>query len=195
MNRFFLAWVISGLLLPGIPAAVAQQQFQLQTLQLQKGTVIPVTSSTQGEPQYFANDTVQNASFVVSQPIYDTSGRLVIPAGSVVSGQMQPVQGGLRFVASFLTIRNRSYNIRASSALIHDEKDPREVTAQATVEDALIGGAAGALLGALTGGVTTSGVLGGAAAGVVVGNVTAPQVVVIRPGQAISVTLEAPLRI
>jgi hypothetical protein len=37
--------------------------------------------------------------------------------------------------------------------------------------------------------------LGGAAAGVVVGNVTAPQVVVLRPGQSLNLTLEAPLNL
>ncbi|MEN9252648.1 MAG: hypothetical protein Q6L49_12115 [Thermostichales cyanobacterium HHBFW_bins_127] len=194
MRALLATLVIGSVLLPGIPPVLAQQQFQLRTLQLQQGTVIPTTSAAGDEPLYFANDTVQNASFVVSQPIYDGAGRLVIPAGSVISGQMQPVQGGLRFVASFLTINNRSYSIRATSPLLHDEKDPRHTTAQATVEDAIIGGAAGAILGALTGGVTTSNVIGGAVAGVVVGNVTAPQVVVIRPGQIVNVTLEAPVR-
>lgn len=171
------------------------QQFQLQTLQLQQGTVIPTSSSSNQEPQYFANDTVQNTTFTVSQPIYDTTGRLVIPVGSVLAGQMVPVQGGLRFVASTLTVNGRVFSIQASSPLIHDEKDPRQVNTQSTAEDAVIGAAAGTLLGVLTGGVTTTGVLGGATAGVIVGNVTAPQVVVIRPNQPINITLEAPLRI
>lgn len=75
-----------------------------------------------------------------------------------------------------------------------DEKDPRQYSSGSITEDALIGGAAGAILGGLTGGVSAGGVLGGAAAGVGVGNVTAPQTVVLRPNQALNLTLSAPLR-
>jgi hypothetical protein len=69
----------------------------------------------------------------------------------------------------------------------------RQYTPRAIAEDAAIGAAAGVLLGALTGNLSPGNVLGGAVAGVVVGNVTAPRVVVLRPGQSFYLTLEAPL--
>ncbi|MFT0798306.1 hypothetical protein [Synechococcus sp. R5-12] len=53
----------------------------------------------------------------------------------------------------------------------------------------------GTVLGLLTGGVSALGVIGGAGAGVAVGNITAPQVVVLRPNQTINLALDSPVRL
>ncbi|MCJ2544020.1 hypothetical protein JX360_14095 [Synechococcus bigranulatus str. 'Rupite'] len=78
--------------------------------------------------------------------------------------------------------------------MIHDEKDPRQYSAESIAEDAAIGAVGGTVLGLLTGGVSALGVIGGAGAGVAVGNITAPQVVVLRPNQTINLTLDSPVR-
>ncbi|MCJ2543402.1 hypothetical protein [Thermostichus vulcanus] len=174
---------------------VAQQLFELGAYRLQQGTVIPVGSLNSETPEYFYPDTVYPLEVAVTQSIYDSQGRLVIPAGSRIHGQMEPAPGGSRFVGTSIVIGGRTYSLRASSNIIHDEKDPRQYSGEAIVADAAIGAAAGAVLGALTGGVSVGNVLGGAVAGVVVGNVTAPQVVVLRPGQSFNLTLEAPLNL
>ncbi|MFQ3612694.1 MAG: hypothetical protein SNJ68_03125 [Cyanobacteriota bacterium] len=174
---------------------VAQQLFELGAYRLQQGTVIPVGSLNSETPEYFYPDTVYPLEVAVTQGIYDSQGRLVIPAGSRIYGQMEPAPGGSRFVGTSIVISGRTYSLRASSNIIHDEKDPRQYSGDSIASDAAIGAAAGAVLGALTGGVSVGNVLGGAAAGVIVGNVTAPQVVVLRPGQSLNLTLEVPLNL
>lgn len=196
--KAILAAALVGL--TGIPLLApmpteAQQLFELGAYRLQQGTVIPVGSLNSEAPEYFYPDTVYPLELAVTQSIYDAQGRLVIPAGSRIYGQMEPAPGGSRFVGTSIVIGGRTYSLRATSNIIHDEKDPRQYSGDAIVGDAAIGAAAGAVLGALTGGVSVGNVLGGAAAGVVIGNVTAPQVVVLRPGQSLNLTLEAPLNL
>ncbi|MFS8907865.1 hypothetical protein [Synechococcus sp. OH2] len=186
-----MGWAGIPLLAP-LPV-VAQPLFELGTYRLEQGTIIPVGSLSSEGPQYFYPDTIYPLEVAVTQNIFDNQGRLVIPAGSRVFGQMEPAPGGSRFVATAIVLGGRTYSLRAVSNILHDEKDPRQYSAEAIAQDAAIGAAAGTLLGAITGGVSAGNVLGGAAAGVVVGNVTAPQVVVLRPGQSFNLTLEAPL--
>jgi hypothetical protein len=112
----------------------------------------------------------------------------MIPQGAIISGQFVPVSGGSKFVARTLISRGATVTIGAESALINDTKDPRETGAGAIAGDAAIGAGAGAILGAiLGGGVSIEKILGGAAASVIVGNVTAPQVVVIDPYSSLSI--------
>ncbi len=184
--------------LAGIPLLAplpveAQTLFELGAYRLEQGTIIPVGSLSSEGPQYFYPDTIYPLEVAVTQNIFDNQGRLVIPAGSRVFGQMEPAPGGSRFVATSIVLGGRTYSLRASSNILHDEKDPRQYSAEAIAQDAAIGAVAGTLLGAISGGVSAGNVLGGAVAGVVVGNVTAPQVVVLRPGQSFNLTLEAPL--
>ncbi|MFT0786459.1 hypothetical protein [Synechococcus sp. H55.10] len=186
-----MGWAGIPLLAPLL--VVAQPLFELGTYRLEQGTIIPVGSLSSEGPQYFYPDTIYPLEVAVTQNIFDNQGRLVIPAGSRVFGQMEPAPGGSRFVATAIVLGGRTYSLRAVSNILHDEKDPRQYSAEAIAQDAAIGAAAGTLLGAITGGVSAGNVLGGAAAGVVVGNVTAPQVVVLRPGQSFNLTLEAPL--
>ena len=190
--------VAAAIGLTGIPGLVslpvkAQALFELGTYRLDQGTIIPVGSLSSEGPQYFYPDTLYPLEVAVTQNIFDSQGRLVIPAGSRVFGQMEPAPGGSRFVATSIVLGGRTYSLRASSSVLPDEKDPRQYTPRAIAEDAAIGAAAGVLLGALTGNLSPGNVLGGAVAGVVVGNVTAPRVVVLRPGQSFYLTLEAPL--
>ena len=184
---------LAGIPLLASPPVGAQTLFELGTYRLEQGTIIPVGSLSSEGPQYFYPDTVYPLEVAVTQDIFDGQGRLVIPAGSRVFGQMEPAPGGSRFVATSIVVGGRTYSLRAVSNILHDEKDPRQYSAEAIAQDAAIGAAAGTILGAITGRVSAGNVLGGAVAGVVVGNVTAPQVVVLRPGQSFNLTLEAPL--
>jgi hypothetical protein len=116
------------------------------------------------------------------------NGRTV-PAGSIVRGSFQPVEGGLRYVATAVEVNNQIVNLNATSEVLHDQKDPRETSTGSILGDAAIGAAGGYILGEVLGDASTWEVIGGAAAGVIVGNVTAPQVVVIKPDQPITLTL------
>jgi len=195
IHSFSLAlalWVGGAGILSLVP--VAAQQFDLGTIQLQAGSTIPAAAPASGEPLYFDPNGTHAVTLTVPRDIYNTGGWKVIPAGSQIQGTLRPAQGGAIFTAETLLLNGRRIPIQASTGLINDEKDPRQYSSETTIEDAVIGGAAGALLGGLTGGISAGGVLGGAAAGVGVGNVTAPQTVVLRPNQVLDLTLSAPLR-
>ena len=111
--------------------------------------------------------------------------KIVIPAGATIVGKYVPAKGGLRYIAEAVTYGKYSYRISASSAVIEDVKDPRDISAGAILEDAAIGAAGGTILGEVFGDAGLGEILGGAAAGVVVGNVTADRVVVIEPKASI----------
>lgn len=182
-----------GMTTLSLQPVLAQQQFELGTSQLQQGTLLPVSTTSIDGPEYYAPDSVHPFTAVVNQNVFDSlTGQLVVPAGTPIYGQLQPVAGGLQFVANSIEVNGRTFPLQATSGIINDEKDPREFSAESVAGDAAIGAAAGAVLGILTGGASTVGVLTGAAAGVGVGNVTAPQVVVLRPNQTLNITLTAP---
>ncbi|OLP19275.1 hypothetical protein BST81_05820 [Leptolyngbya sp. 'hensonii'] len=127
----------------------------------------------------------------LAEPVVNRSGRTVLPAGGVIEGEIVPVEGGGQFVAQRILVNNTAYNFPAASGTIHDTKDPTQTDAGAIAGDAAIGAAGGIVLGQVLGqrGITLEQILGGAVAGVVVGNVTAPQAVVINPGDKIELRL------
>ncbi|MEO0869758.1 MAG: hypothetical protein AAFY17_15235 [Cyanobacteria bacterium J06642_11] len=112
-------------------------------------------------------------------------GDRFLPAGSVVRGQFEPVDGGLRYVADSVEVGDRIFNLDAVSETLTDRKDPRQTDVDDIIEDAAIGAAGGLIIGEVLGDADFLEILGGAAAGVVVGNVTAPTVVVVEPEQSI----------
>lgn len=112
-------------------------------------------------------------------------GDRFLPEGTIVRGQFEPVDGGLRYVADSVEVGDRIIDLNAVSETLTDQKDPRQTDAGDIIEDAAIGAAGGILVGEVLGDADFLEILGGAAAGVVVGNVTAPTVVVIEPDQSI----------
>lgn len=106
---------------------------------------------------------------------------IVIPVGATIVGKYVPAKGGLRYLAEAVTYGRYSYRINASSSVLEDVKDPRDISAGAIAEDAAIGAAGGTILGEIFGDADAGEIIGGAAAGVLVGNVTADRVVVIHP--------------
>lgn len=112
-------------------------------------------------------------------------GDRFLPAGSVIRGQFEPVEGGLRYVADSVEVGDRILDLNAVSETLTDQKDPRQTDTDDIIEDAAIGAAGGLIIGEVLGDSDFLEILGGAAAGVIVGNVTAPTVVVIEPDQSI----------
>ncbi len=192
MGMGIALWV---LLANGLDRSARGQSFDLGTVEIQQGTILSVSPAGAGGPQFFNSDTVAAFNVVLDQALYDDLGQLLLPAGSKFYGRIQPAPGGVEFVAQTLVVNGRSYSIAARSAILPDQKDPRQYTPESIIGDGAIGAAAGAVLGIVTGGVGLTGVLGGAASGVVVGNVTANQTVVLQPGQTFDLILDAPIRI
>jgi hypothetical protein len=199
MNKQPILAVIIGLLMVGVSGssqdALAQEQFNLGSVQLQRGSILPVSSLDTSQPQYFYADTVVALNLQISQPIFNSNGQVMVPPGAKIYGQLHPVPGGLQFVSNSIVLNGRSYPLRALSQVLHDEKDPRQYSSDAVIGDAGLGAVAGLVFSAVSGGVTTANVLGGAAAGILTGNITAPQAVVIRPGQTLTLTLQDPVSI
>lgn len=112
-------------------------------------------------------------------------GDRFLPEGSIIRGQFEPVDGGLRYVATSAEVGDRIFELSAVSDTLTDRKDPRQTDTDDIIEDAAIGASGGLIIGEVLGDADFLEILGGAAAGVIVGNVTAPTVVVIEPAQSI----------
>ncbi|MCS6960225.1 MAG: hypothetical protein RMK91_09260 [Pseudanabaenaceae cyanobacterium SKYGB_i_bin29] len=149
-----------------------------------------VTRYAGKETLYISTGQTLAAELVVAQPVVAENGTTLIPTGAIVRGEFVPAPGGSRFIAKELTTRGVTVTLGAESELINDVKDPRETTTGSIVGDAALGAAAAAILAGITGdrAIATEEVLAGAAAGVIIGNVTAPQVVVIPPDSIVNLT-------
>jgi hypothetical protein len=173
------------------PAPIASTpQFSAEATTLQAGT--PVLVGYEGERIYIAPNERRDFDFKLRQAVKNSQGRTLLPYGSVVSGRFEPAPGGTRFLAKSIAINGRSYPLSAQSKVINDVKDPRETSTGALAGDAAIGALGGVVLGGLTGDrvIATEEVLAGAAAGAVVGNVTAPQVVILDANTDLQLTLD-----
>ncbi len=178
------------------PAPVASvPQFSAEATTLQAGT--PVIVGYEGEKVYIAPNERRDFEFKLRQPVKNSQGRTLLPFGSVVAGRFEPAPGGTRFLARSIAINGRSYALSAQSKVINDVKDPRETSTGAIAGDAAIGALGGVVLGGLTGdrAIATEEVLAGAAAGAAVGNVTAPQVVVLDANTDLQLTLDRDFQI
>ena len=146
-------------------------------------TLIEVITQSE-ETLYFSPNTIYSLPLRVSRTV--TVDGVTLPAGTVIEGRLEPVEGGLRYVSSHIQAGSLQRSLNASSDVLRDVKDPRETSAGAITGDAAIGAAGGAILGVILGdGISFGEIIGGAAAGVIVGNVTAQRVVVIEPGQPV----------
>lgn len=138
---------------------------------------------------YIGNGERKAAELVVDQDVISNNGTVLIPEGAIISGEFVPVAGGSKFVARTLTSRGNTIRMAAESPMINDVKDPRETGLGSIAGDAAIGAAAGAILGGIFGDrvISTEKILGGAATSIIVGNITAPQVVVIDPATPLTI--------
>jgi len=154
--------------------------------QNQRQTAITINAdSNTDETLYLNNDAVREHSLRLRE-VTRWNG-VTLPAGSIIRGQFEPIEGGLQYVATSVEVRDsqrpaRIFSLTALSDPLHDVKDPRETNTGAILTDAAIGAA---------GDIDLLEVLGGAAAGAAVGNVTAQRVVVIEPGQIISLRTQS----
>jgi hypothetical protein len=145
------------------------------------------TSSVQQETLYLSPDRAYSYNLTVEQGV--TVNGLYLPPGAEIQGQYVPAEGGLRYDANSVIVDGRSYPLNASSGVMEDVKDPRDTTAGSIAEDAGIGAAGGLVLGEILGDAGLGAIVGGAAAGAATGNITADRVVVVEPGEPISLYL------
>ena len=165
--------------------------FSLQTaIVLRAGDALGATF-VDDDTLYFDPREIRAASLYIRNDVFDASGNVAIPAGTMVTGQFRPVEDGTQFIADSLVIDNQAFPLAAQSQTIASQRDPRQVSAGAIAQDAAIGAGIGLVLSAITGdrAIATEEILGAAAVGAVVGNVTAPEAIAISPDTDINLTV------
>jgi hypothetical protein len=108
----------------------------------------------------------------VDRNITTSDGKLIIPAGSQVTGELRPVknQGGSQFVAKTLQIGSQQYTLNASSNVITTTETVRKgINVGNLVKNTALGTAAAAAISAVTGdrALATEELLIGGGAGIV----------------------------
>lgn len=171
-------------------------RFTIDQTVLKSGDTITAYYSGK-DRQVIQTGETRKVSLSLQTAVVNSRGQVVIPAESTIEGEIVPVQGGGQFIANQLVVNGTRYNFAAESALIPDTKDPNQTDVGAIATDAAIGAVGGILVGQVfgQGRVTLEQVLGGATAGVVVGNVTAPQAVVLNTGDKINLTVRNNFRL
>lgn len=96
------------------------------------------------------NETVA-IRLVTAADVRDSQGRIVIPVGSEIFGQIQPAQGGSQFVANTVVINNRQLPIAANSQVIRTIRDARDPNIGNVFRNAAIGSAVAAGISGLAG--------------------------------------------
>lgn len=164
------------------------------------GTVIPVTYEK--DKVVVTREETAPLTLTVARDIRTSQGRILIPAGSQIVGELQPVRRGDRigtqFVARELFVsRRQRYRIDANSGVItRTERIQRGSGTGSIVQGAALGAAAAAALAGITGdkAIATEEVLGGAGvgalAGVLLGRRSA-DVIVIRPEEDLALRLRS----
>lgn len=160
------------------------------------GTRIPVRY-TKAEKIIVTPKETTDVTLTVAENVR-SAGRIAIPTGSQIVGELRPASGGTRFVAEELILRNSRQRlpIEATSEVITETETITEKTDPDILKGAAIGAAAGAVLTEIFGDVDLAAVLGGAAAGVL-GEVLLGgrkekevEVVVVNPERDLDLTLE-----
>lgn len=112
-------------------------------------------------------DETSPLTLTVADDVVSSSGRVIIPRGSELEGELQPSGGGSRFVAETLTLPNgETREIDAVSNVVTETETISKKDNPDILRGAVVGGAAGAILGEIFGSIDVLEVLGGAGLGV-----------------------------
>lgn len=192
---------ISSPLIVATPAEAQRQRIsQFERDVIPSGTVIPV--SYEKDKIIVTRDETAPLTLIVSRDIRTSQNRILIPAGSQIVGELQPVRRGDRigtqFVARELFVgRRQRYRIDANSGVItRTERVQRGARGGSIVQGAALGAAAAAALAGITGdkAIATEEVLGGAGVGALAGVLLGRRsvdVIVVRPEEDLSLRLRS----
>lgn len=139
-------------------------------------------------------------TLMIAANIKDRQGRILIPYGSELVGEIQPAGNGSRFVADELRILGEfPQTINASSGVVtRREVIDRGASTGDILEGAAIGAAAASVIAGITGdrAIATEEVLGGAGLGALSGLLlgkSEAEVISIDPNQDLDITLNSRL--
>ncbi|MEG4996617.1 hypothetical protein [Microcoleus sp. B4-D4] len=190
----------SAPLVVAAPASAQQRISQFDSIRIPSGSVIPV--SYEKNKIVVTPDETSPLTLTVARDVRTAQGRVLIPAGSQIVGELRPVkrgnQRGTQFVASELIVsRRQRYRIDGSSGIItRTEKVQKGAGTGSVAQGAALGAAAAAALAGITGdkAIATEEVLGGAGIGALAGVLLGRRsvdVIVIRPEQDLAVRLRS----
>lgn len=139
-----------------------------ETAVVPAGTKIPV--SYEKEKILLMKDETLDVTLTVARNIKKANGTMLIPAGSKITGELQPANGGTRFVAQELILPDETtLDINATSGVVTEtETVSRGIDIGKLARNAAIGTAAAAAISGVTGdkAIATEELLLGAGAGV-----------------------------
>lgn len=148
---------------------------------LSAGTTIPVNFDN--ERIIVAKKETAPLTLTVAQDITDTQGRVVIPAGSKIEGELQPTAGGSQFVAKTLVIGDQRLPIDATSRVVTTTRNVRDPDFRKILGGAALGAGAAAGISTVIGdnSIDASEVLVGSGVGAAIGaSINRPITSVIR---------------
>ena len=147
-------------------------------------------------------DETMKLTLTVASDVTNNEGRVVIPQGSQITGELEPASGGSRFVAREITIYRRMADNQStpfaisgtSNAVRRIEEVKKGTNATSILTGAAVGSAAAAAISAITGdrAIATEELLGGAGLGALGGlflNRKKVDAVVIYPERDLTVRL------
>lgn len=162
------------------------------------GTTIPVRYNK--DKIIVKPDETAKVTLTVAANIRSANGTTVIPSGSQIEGQLRPAEGGTRFVAEELILKNRNrsqrFPINATSEVITETQTINQKTNPNILKGAAIGAAAGAVLSEIFGDIDLGEVLVGAGVGALASAVLGGrkekevEVIVVRPEQDLDLVLQ-----
>lgn len=167
----------------------------IANITIPEGTVLPVKYD-KAEKIMVTKDETAPLTLTISQNVITDKGTIVIPAGSRVTGQLRPANGGSQFVAQrLITTSGKEYNISATSGVITKTETVKKGTStKGIIKNTALGAGAAAAVAAVTGdrAVATEEVLGGAAIGAITGiffNKKSVDLIVIDPDTDLEMTI------
>jgi len=196
---FSLMAVATVPIVTSAPAAAQLFSPANTTVTIPSGTTIPIRYNDAKKIVIAPNESLP-LTLNVAANVRTRSGTILIPAGSQIVGQLQPVSGGSQFVAKELVFSdNKRQPLDATSDVITKTEEVRQGgDTSAILQGALLGGAAAAAIAIITGdhAIATEEVLGGAALGalgqLLLGQ-TKTEVIVINPNTDLNLTLRSNL--
>ncbi|PSO47699.1 MAG: hypothetical protein BRC33_11980 [Cyanobacteria bacterium SW_9_44_58] len=197
--------ITTPLLLSSTPASAQLLGSDDEFVQAQRRVAIPSGVSLpvrydEAEKIVVLPDETAPVTLKIAANVKDRSGRILIPYGSELVGEIRPAGNGSRFVAQELKIPGASsQSINASSQVItRRETIDKGASAGDILEGAAIGAAAASVIAAITGdkAIATEEVLGGAGLGALGGLLLGKEqaeVISIDPNQDLDITLNSRL--
>ncbi len=202
-----LAVSLAGGMVPALaqmPRSVTQLFPDVNDVVIPGGVVLPVVYNRAEKIIIAPNETLP-LTLTIPDDITSRQGRVLIPRGSQVRGQLEPVSAdtlGTRFVAQELILTNgtRSPLAAVSQTLTKTEPVNGGIRGASVLKGAAIGAGAAAILAGVTGdrAIATEEILGGAGVGALAGVFLGRhknQVFIINPNTDLKLRLQSDLRL